>query len=263
MLKLLQCEFWKLKRKRFVLFVALGACLFPLPCTALVLKGSTGNLDAFDSMFQMLFCMAMPIMLPCILGLTATMLFYMERDHATLKNLVAIPVSLRKMAAAKVLVLYAMGFLFALVTLLSAMAGGLLAGADLTQVGNKIWIASVTALLYTTGTLPAVAAIVKLNRSYISASIFTFFYTMLGFFLAFTGQFTSQNQVLRVLTSILPTPIIYRWQASRMVGQDTNAFAIWQPYFLDLWIVMLTVLILGAISFYVLMKTYQKQEGQV
>lgn len=263
MLKMVKCEFWKLKRKKFVQFVIFAALLFPIPFTALILKGNVGDMNAFDSLYDMLFCMAMPIMLPCILGIIATMLFYMERDNATLKNLTVIPVQAWKIATAKIIVLYFIGLLFACVTLLSAMIGGLIAGADLGDIGNKIMVTLVTAILYTTGTLMVVIAIVKFNRSYIFAIILTFFYTMFGFSLAFTGQFTSDNQIMKVLTSVMPTPIIYRWQASRMIEQGSTAFEIWQPYFLDLWIVVLTVFILGGISYLAIIRIYQKQERQV
>lgn len=263
MLKLIKCEFWKLKRKKFVQFVIFAALLFPIPFTALILKGNVGDMNAFDSLYDMLFCMAIPIMLPCILGIIAAMLFYMERDNSTLKNLTVIPIQTWKIAAAKIIVSYFIGLLFSCVTLLSAMTGGLIAGADLGNIGNKIVVSFVTAILYTTGTLPVVIAIVKFNRSYIFAIILTFFYTMFGFSLAFTGQFTSDNQIMKVITSIMPAPIIYRWQASRMIKQGTTAFEVWQPYFLNLQIVVLTIFILGGISYFAIIKIYQKQERQV
>ncbi|MBS6678938.1 MAG: ABC transporter permease [Clostridiales bacterium] len=263
MLKLIKCEFMKLKRKKFVSFVVFSALLFPIPFSALILKGNVGDLNAFDSLYDMLFCMAVPIMLPCILGIIAAMLFYMERDNSTLKNLIVIPIQKWKIATSKIVVLYFIGLLFSCVTLLSSMVGGLIVGADLRNIGTKITIAAVTAILYTTGTLPIIIAIVKLNRSYIFAIILTFFYTMFGFLLAFTGQFTSDNQIMKVLTSILPTPIIYRWQASRLIEQGTTAFEVWQPYFLKLWIVALTIFILGGISYFAIIRIYQKQERQV
>lgn len=253
----------KLKRKKFVSFVVFAALLFPIPFSALILRGNVGDLNAFDSLYDMLFCVAIPIMLPCILGIIAAMLFYMERDNSTLKNLMVIPIQKWEIATSKIIVLYFIGLLFACITLLSSMVGGIIAGADLGNIGNKITVAAVTAILYTTGTLPIVIAIVKLDRSYIFAIILTFFYTMFGFLLAFTGQFTSDNQIMKVLTSILPTPIIYRWQASRMIEQGTTAFEVWQPYFLKLWIVSLTVFILGGISYFAIIRLYQKREGQV
>ena len=152
MLKLIKCEFMKLKRKKFVSFVVFAALLFPIPFSALILRGNVGDLNAFDSLYDMLFCMAIPIMLPCILGIIAAMLFYMERDNSTLKNLMVIPIQKWKIATSKIIVLYFIGLLFAAITLLSSMIGGLIVGAELGNIGNKITVAAVTAVLYTTGT---------------------------------------------------------------------------------------------------------------
>ena len=52
MLKLIKCEFWKLKRKHFVSFVVFAALLFPIPFTALVLAGSVGNFTGFDAVLD-------------------------------------------------------------------------------------------------------------------------------------------------------------------------------------------------------------------
>ncbi len=207
MLDLIKCEFWKLKRKKFILFVIFSALLFPIPFTALVLKGNVGDLNAFDGLYDMLFCIAVPVMLPCILGIIAAMLFYMERDNATLKNLMAIPVSAWEIATAKIIVLYFISLLFTCVTLFSAIIGGIIAGTDLGNIWNKLVIAVITAILYATGTLPIIIAIVKFNRSYIFAVILTFFYTMFGFSLAFTGQFTSEKFALITTFDALFNPL--------------------------------------------------------
>ena len=86
MLKLIKCEFWKLKRKHFVSFVVFAALLFPIPFTALVLAGSVGNFTGFDAVFGLLVTLGEPVMLPIVLGIVAAMLFFMERDNDTLQN---------------------------------------------------------------------------------------------------------------------------------------------------------------------------------
>lgn len=261
LLKLIKCEFGKLKRKKFVLFVIFVSLLFPIPFTALVLNGGIGDMDAFDGLYEMLLCIGEPIMLPCILGIIAAMLFFMERDNGTLKNLKTIPVPMWKIASAKIVVLYVFGLVYAGATLLSSMVGGLIAGSDLGNIGEKIWISIITALLYTTSILPVVIAIVGLNRSYIFSTIYTFFYTMFGFMLGFTGLFTSSDPVIKLLTSIIPAPIIYRWQASQMVEPGTGAYSVWKPYFLPLWLVALTVFIIGTLSYLIIIKIYQGKES--
>lgn len=106
-------------------------------------------------------------MLPIVLGIVASMLFFMEYDNDTLKNLQVVPILPIKLATAKIAVLFILGLVFALATLLSSMVGGIIAGNELTNIGGKIWISAVTALLYTASTLPVVIVIVWLNKSYI------------------------------------------------------------------------------------------------
>lgn len=261
MLRLMKCEFWKLKRKKFVLFVIFAALLFPIPFTALVLGGKIGEVDAFDGLYEMLLCIGEPIMLPCILGIIAAMLFFMERDNGTLKNSRTIPIPMWKIASAKITVLYIMGLVYACATMLSSMAGGVIAGSNLGNIKEKVWISVITALLYTTSTLPVVIAIVGFNRSYIFSIILTFFYTIFSFMLGFTGLFTSSEPIMKLLTSIIPSPIIYRWQASQMIEPGTSAYSAWESYFLPLWLVALTIFIIGMLSYLAIIKIYQKQES--
>ncbi|MDR3755496.1 ABC transporter permease, partial [Enterocloster sp.] len=178
MLRLIKCEFWKLKRKKFVLFVIFAALLFPIPFTALIINGGIGNMDAFEGLYEMLISMGEPVMLPCILGIIAAMLFFMERDNGTLKNLRAVPVPSWKIATAKIAVLFVLGFLYSTMTVVSAMIGGVITGGVITDVAGKLGIAALTGILYTAAILPVVIAIIFFNRSYIFSIILTFFYTM-------------------------------------------------------------------------------------
>lgn len=261
LLKLIKCEFWKLKRKKFVLFVIFAALLFPVPFTALVLGGNVGGMNSFEGLYEMLLCIGVPIMLPCVLGIIAAMLFFMERDNGAMKNLRSVPVPLWKIATAKIAVLYLFGLLFAIATMLSSMAGGLLAGSELGNIAEKVWISVITSLLYTTSILPVVIVIVGFNRSYIFSTILTFFYTMFSFMLGFSGFFTSADPVMKLLASILPAPIIYRWQASMMIEETTAAYVVWKPYFLPLWIVAITVFTIGILSYLAIIWKYQRKES--
>ncbi len=261
MLRLIKCEFWKLKRKHFVRFVIFAALLFPIPLTALVLAGNVGNFTGFDAVFGLLVTMVVPIMLPAALGIIATMLFFMERDNNTLKNLRAIPVSPVKMVTAKIGVLYILGLIFAFATLGSSIIGGLIVGSELANISGKLLIVIITALLYTTSILPIIIAIVGFNRSYIFAVILTFFYTMFDFVLAYGGLFAATNPMMKLLTSIMPAPIIYRWQASEFVVQGTPAYAVMKPYFLSLGVVSLTVCIIGLLSYLIIIRIYSKRES--
>ena len=261
MLKLIKCEFWKLKRKHFVSFVVFAALLFPIPFTALVLAGSVGNFTGFDAVFGLLVTLGEPVMLPIVLGIVAAMLFFMERDNDTLKNLHTIPVFPVKIASAKIAVLFILGLIYSLATLLSSIAGGLMAGSELVNIGEKIWISVVTSVLYTASTLPVVIIIVGLNRSYIFSIILTFFYTMFDYMLAYGGQFASEEPAMKLISNIFPAPTIYRWQAAQFVSPDSPAYSVIEPYFLPLWMVVLIVFIIGAISYLAIIKIYSKHES--
>ncbi len=76
--------------------------------------------------------------MPSILGIVASMLFFMERDNDTLKNLRTIPVSATRMVTAKILVLFILGLIFSLASVAASMLGGALAG-NIHGVFAKLW----------------------------------------------------------------------------------------------------------------------------
>ena len=102
MLKLVRCEFSKLKRKKFIWLVVLSAFLFPVPLTVLMTMPQTaGQYDSktavFNDYFQFVMGYGVELLLPCIIGVIAAMLFFMERDNDTFKNLRTIPITSRQM----------------------------------------------------------------------------------------------------------------------------------------------------------------------
>ena len=102
MLKLIKCEFLKLKRKKFIPLIILSAFMFPIPLTYLMTTPSmmeryTDKADAFDGLFNMVLGYGIQFLLPCIIGVIAAMLFFMERDNDTFKNLRTIPVTSTQM----------------------------------------------------------------------------------------------------------------------------------------------------------------------
>lgn len=165
MLKLVHCEFLKLKRKKFVLFIMLAACIMPIPLTAIVLKTgigqSAGQLmppeEMYDGLFGMIVGFGNFISMPCIIGIVAAMLFYMERDNDTLKNLRTIPLSSNQIIAAKIITLFILGIFYSVALMASSMVGGLI-GGGINGVGYKLWISIMTGILLTAGTLPVVIA---------------------------------------------------------------------------------------------------------
>ena len=66
MLKLVKCEFAKLKRKKFILLVFLSAFLFPVPITFLMatprmLEKYPDKTDLFDGLFNMVWSVTIKV----------------------------------------------------------------------------------------------------------------------------------------------------------------------------------------------------------
>lgn len=141
------------------------------------------------------------------------------------------------------------------------MIGGIIVGSELTNIVEYFGIVILTALLYTTSILPIVIAIVGFNRSYIFSVILTFFYTMFDFMLAYGGMFATTSPLMRLLTTIMPAPIIYRWQATLFTAPGTPAYSAMEPYFLPLWLVVLTIIIIGVLSYLAIIRIYSKRES--
>ena len=118
MLNLIRCEFWKLKRKMFVQLVLAASFLFPIPLTAIIYYLNTAQdkyatkAAAFDALWQSVIGFGMLLLLPCILGIVAALLFFMERDNDTFKNLRTIPVTSSQMVFAKCIVLLFLSVVF-------------------------------------------------------------------------------------------------------------------------------------------------------
>ena len=111
MLKLIRCEFQKLKRKKFILLVFLAAFMFPVPLSYMVTTPSIASRYAdkaslFNGLYNMVLEFGVQFLLPCVIGVIAAMLFFMERDNDTFKNIKTIPVSSTQMIIAKIITLF-------------------------------------------------------------------------------------------------------------------------------------------------------------
>ena len=57
----------------------------------------TDKADAFDGLYNMVLGYGIQFLLPCILGVIAALLFFLERDNDTFKNTRTVPISSTKM----------------------------------------------------------------------------------------------------------------------------------------------------------------------
>ena len=64
-------------------------------------------------------------LLPCIIGVIAAILFFMERDNDTFKNLRTIPVTSTQMVLAKIIVLFIFGIVFCVASTIATILCGI------------------------------------------------------------------------------------------------------------------------------------------
>lgn len=216
LLKLVRNEFRKLKRKKFILLVILSAFLFPVPLTCLTLTPSvreryTDQADAFDGLFGQVLTFGIQFLLPCVIGIIAALLFFMERDNDTFKNLRVIPVTSTQMVLAKILALFLFGMIFcaasAAVTIICGMAA-----FEVYGIPYKLFLALETGIFVTAGTLPLVAAVVFFNKTYVFSILLCVFYTVLN--MSATALF---DVLPKAILWSLPTPLTALWSAGDMV----------------------------------------------
>lgn len=259
MLKRIRCEFWKLKRKKFIPLVVLAAFLFPVPLTYLMTTPSmlaryTDRADAFDGLFNMVLGYGIQFLLPCILGVIAAMLFFMERDNDTFKNLRTIPVTATQMIVAKILVLFIFGIIFCV-----ASAGvTIVCGAATLEVNGlayKLWLSVETGILITAGTLPLVVLVVFFSKTYVFSVLLCVFYSVLN--LSATSLF---DTLPKAVLWLLPTPLTTFWSAGEMsahgIRMDLSQMAGLIPSTLQ---VVLTLGAMALVSVFIIDRLYKRR----
>lgn len=243
MLKLISCEFTKLKRKKFILLVIISAFLFPIPLTVLMTTPQMAerfdsDAETFNACFQFSMGYGVELLLPCVIGVIAAMLFFMERDNDTFKNLRTIPVTSSQMIFAKIIVLFAMGIIFSLSSALTAILCGSLV-SEVNGAAYKLFVALEIGIFTTAGTLPLVVLVVFFSRTYIFSILLCVFYSVLSL----TAE-SSFGVLPKVICWLMPMPLTTLWSAQDMTAHGMMEYKESLAYLMPT--TFQTVLILGA-----------------
>lgn len=251
MLDLIVCEFNKIKRQKFIQLSLLAAFLFPIPLTMLMAKDRM----SFDQLFRANVLFGEILLLPAILGIIASIIFFMERDHDTLKNLVTIPVTRTKIVITKMLVITILSVLYSIATLGATVIGGLIIGG-VEQIFYRLGISIALGILIAIATLPVVIAIVHFSKSYIFSIIISFIYAVINFII--TMMLSANPEIVSSVSSILPIPIIFRWYLSLFALEDTLLYM--EPYILTTPVAFGILGIFGVVTIYLIDFIYKRKE---
>lgn len=181
MLKLLWCEFAKLRRKPLFFAAAAVSALIPLGCAMFLpdFQEFTSGAEAVDGMMSTLFQMSAYLLLMPALVVLASNLLFEEQDNDTLKNLVILLIVLA-------------------------------AGWEPVGFWRLFFVGVGQGIMMWAGALPCILLVVLLNRSYIVSVIITFFYTSVNYIFGLNDLFITQPFGLN-LGTLLPGPLTFRW----------------------------------------------------
>ena len=209
MLKLIKCEFLKLKRKPLVFISVFLSALLPL-AYAIFLADANTDVDATNNMMSGLFQLSAYLLLMPLLVILASNLLFEELDNDTLKNLVTIPVNRTKLVLSKMLVLLLFAIGFMAVGALVILAALLIQGWNPVGFWKLFQVGIGEGVIMWVGALPCILIVVLLDKNYIVSVVITFFYTILNYLLTNNDAFLTQPFGLNAGT-LLPGPLAFRW----------------------------------------------------
>lgn len=187
MLRLCRCEFRKLRRLRLLPFLCLAAVLFPAFGTMQAAQGSATPQAVYGQTLGLLATFGLPFLLPLVVGLLATRLFFLEAECDTLKQLRTVPVRFGALTAAKLLILAALAFFVAFLAAGSCvLVGAALCGGHIETAMTVLPAALLQGVLQTAAALPLIWLVVFLRRSNLFSLLATLLYSVANGFLSLT-----------------------------------------------------------------------------
>ncbi|NMB63486.1 MAG: ABC transporter permease [Spirochaetes bacterium] len=183
MLNQIQTELVKLKRKQFILFALLSSAAMPFINTVYTLnlpRNTTIN-RTFTDFYKFDFTEWM--LLPCVLSVIGSMIFFTERENDTLKQLMIIPVNKAVFLFSKLIILFLFSILFMLLTaIFTVMGASVINYSDMTAalIYRLFKLCIETGIFTVCAMLPIVLIIVIAKKEYIIPICAALIYSISG-----------------------------------------------------------------------------------
>lgn len=257
MLRLIVCEFGKLKRKK--LFQIAFLTTFVMPLLYFLILDST-TLDNMMSVVKT--DNAFLLLIPFSVVLAAN-LFFEEHDCDTLKNLMCIPVTKGRLTLAKLFVILLFDIGYEMAGGISAVFLTVLSGESPEGLGQELLLTAGTGILIWAAAMPCILFVVWCNRSYIISVIIAFSYAAINFIMYTNEQFTMVPIGFN-FTTLLPVPMISRWlyqyHSLEDAGEEMLAFYNrFCPYFVSTPVIFAVLLGEAAVCIGLMIQVYRKQ----
>lgn len=216
MLEILTIEFNKMRRRPFVLIAALAALILPAPISLLAAKTGQG----YDFLYKSIINLGQLMLLIPVLCIVAAMLFFEERDNSTLKSLKIVPISMKRLVSAKLIVLLIISALYSVFAFVSTVVFSVIGHMVVEHFVYKLNLCIITGIMVWAASLPCIALIVALNKNYIFSVLFSFMYAVMGFIITNATIRTAAPNIFM----LLPVNIINRWLLPFFQNLDTASY---------------------------------------
>jgi len=261
LLSLIKCELLKLKRKKIIYLIILSAILFPSATALLLLnrRASGSPAQLYDELYINSIGTGIQFLLPIVISILATILFFTERDNDTFKALRTVPVTSRQLVLTKITILFLSSTLFALVThLLSMVLGSVFFSYN--ESPEYILITLANGIFIACGTLPLIILNVSFSRTYVFSILITVFYTVLSFFLVALSPFLPKT-VFRFVpitsTTLWTAGVLGKMGKLNLEMYEANLRSA-IPSTLNISIYMVVI---GTVSIIIIVKLYERWES--
>ena len=191
MLKLIQVEFLKLRRRKFIWLMLLAALFMPLAAVFYFASVKGTGVEPIVFYKWTAFSYTPWIILPVVLGMLGTMLMYNENQYDMLKQLWIVPVNKMAYFFSKFAVVLVYSVCFMLITAAASILTGVLPGYIAFDSGSVLYLlrkCMEISLLTAFAMLP-VLAVAAAQKSYIISLCLALGFSFLGFFLFIVNMF--------------------------------------------------------------------------
>ena len=219
MLKLIQTEFLKLRRRKFVWLMLLAALFMPFFALFYFQRIGETGIDPVQFYKWTAFSYTPWIILPVVLGMLCTMLMYDENQYNMLKQLWIVPVNPMGYFFSKFVVVLFYSVLFMVLTAVTSILAGVLPGYIVWEWSSILYLlrkCMEISVLTAFSVLP-ILAVAASQKGYILPVCVTLIYTFLGFILLMV------NMYLHPLSSM--TAIVMRDIPGVVLKQELNITA--------------------------------------
>ena len=171
----------------------------------------------FDYVYTMTLGYGLVFLLPCLIGVIAAVLFFIERDCDTSKNLRTIPVTNTQLIVAKISVLFIFSTAFCLISTLSVAVF-----CKLFHVGMvygmlyKILMSLILGVFIAAASLPIVFLIICFNQSFLLSVLLAFFYSIFNWGILGTVG-TSVSAAKITFLNTFPVICVMNWTSGSMM----------------------------------------------